>query len=156
MQFSTHLGWHLPCSQHVPCGGETFPRDDAEHYHNRREKRPRPQLAPGHDPDRTRSPRSTPANPQLCHSECVQRAPELLARPRDHGCYAVQTTQPCRFTAPKLPTHCDRTLGLSSAHSSGGRRWKRVCQNRWKRFIGFQPRRAPIRSAWVNRSRYHL
>jgi hypothetical protein len=38
--------------------------------------------------------RLIPASLQLCHSERVQRAPELLARPQDHLCYAVQPTQP--------------------------------------------------------------
>ena len=35
-----------------------------------------------------------PASLQLCHSEHVQRAPELLARPQDHLCYAAQPKQP--------------------------------------------------------------
>jgi hypothetical protein len=41
------------------------------------------------------------ASLQLCHSERVQRAPELLARPRDHLCYVVQPKQPLSI----LPTH---------------------------------------------------
>lgn len=45
--------------------------------------------------------RLIPASLQVCHSERVQRAPELLARPRDHLCYAVQPKQPLFI----LPTH---------------------------------------------------
>ena len=43
--------------------------------------------------------RLIPATLQLCRSERLQQAPELLARPQDHLCYAVQTKQPL-FTLP--------------------------------------------------------
>jgi hypothetical protein len=40
------------------------------------------------------SQRLIPASLQLCHSERVRQAPEFLARPQDHLCYAVQRKRP--------------------------------------------------------------
>ncbi len=57
------------------------------------------------------SQRLIPASLPLCHSERVQRAPELLARPRDHLCYAVQSTQPLSI----LPAHFPSRSGGSPA-----------------------------------------
>ena len=45
-----------------------------------------------------------PASLRLCHSERVQRAPSLLARPRDHLCYSVQPTQPLYILSMHFPS----------------------------------------------------
>jgi hypothetical protein len=50
------------------------------------------------------SQRLIPASLPLCHSERVQRAPELLARPRDHLCYAVQPKQPLSILSTHFPS----------------------------------------------------
>ena len=78
----------------------------------------------------------------LCHTERVQRAPELLSRPQDHRCYAVQPKQPLSILPTHFPSRSAASLLPAPPTNDEAYRWPCILTDRNRPAAKFRGGRA--------------